>query len=447
MSELELFPYQQRLVDEARAALMSGKRRVLVQLPTGGGKTVIFVSIALRVVERGGRVLILVHGRELVQQAWEEVEKWAPGLAGKVMAGNTLEPELPIQVASIDTIRARKVEVKADLCIFDEAHRSLASTYMEVLGGIDGLRLLGFTATPVRSDGQALSNLYEAIVCGPQVRELIEANRLVDCEVISAESYEKGKLSADPVEAWDKYARREDGSSRPGFAFFSTKALAKEAVDGFRAIGIRAVYLGDDTKKRERETIKRDFVLGEVQVICNVNVATEGYNLPSAEVCLLASNCDSVGPYIQRVGRVLRYLPGKGPALLIDLVGVSWLYGLPTEDRDYEVDGIKAKTKDVGMALRHCHQCFATFKVGPKACPRCGEEITLTERQQEILEREMVRRNRPKPIVENASLEDMKKNFRWMMREARARGHKKTAPYAKFHRYYGMSPKQAGVIK
>jgi len=226
-------------------------------------------------------------------------------------------------------------------------------------------RILGLTATPQRSDGSALGDLFDHLIVGAHYSELLRGGWLVPAKTFRPKEDLQGGVAESPAKAWMRLA----GGAR-GFAFFSRVEYAQKFTDEVnRDREISRSVWGEQDPASRAEAL-RLFREGKLQCLSNVQILTEGVDIPEAKVCLLATGCDHAGGYLQRVGRVLRPAPGKTSALLIDLTGASHRFGLPHEDREYSLDGraIKCKVE----ALRVCQQCGHTYPRAVGACPECG---------------------------------------------------------------------------
>jgi superfamily II DNA or RNA helicase len=369
-----LRPHQERAVGEVRAAFRRAKRVVMVA-PTGFGKTAVASTIIAWAVQKGRRVLFLVHRREIVEDTHRRLV--AAGVdCGLVMAGAPSSPLLKVQVASVQTVAARQEHPPADLIVWDECHHVAAMTYREIARQYPDAWHLGLTATPERSDGQGLRDAFDEMVVGATVAELqtavdpaTGAPYLAACDVIApARRLESGVLSADPVEAWHAHAK-----GRPTVAFCRTVAESKALAAGFEEEGVTARHIDGTTPADERKASLDAFARGNVQVLCNVFVLTEGWDCPRAKCVLLARGCGSAATFLQMVGRGLRAHNGER-CLLLDLAGCVHEHGLPEEEREFTLDGIRRKAKKARPWIRQCQVCGFTV-LGAKSgrvCERCG---------------------------------------------------------------------------
>jgi superfamily II DNA or RNA helicase len=175
----------------------------------------------------------------------------------------------------------------------------------------------------------------------------------------------RGGLAQDPVEAWHKFA-----FERPAVIFAKTVDQSQEIAT---ALGPRAAHVDGETPKADRDRMLERFARGEIDVLTNVFVLTEGWDCPRAKVCILARGQGSIGPYIQMVGRVMRPHNGER-ALLIDLPGAMQKHGKPDEIRDFTLDGIKPPAKSGREWLSQCEVCGTTVpgRSRGEVCPECG---------------------------------------------------------------------------
>ena len=322
---MNLRDYQTRAVEQVGAAYREGSRSVCLVAPTGAGKSVLGMEVARRVIERSPsrRVLWIAHRRELISQAQAHAE-------------NILGPLVDrFGVATVQGLAASGERPRADLMIFDEAHHAGAGAaeWHAVAADYASSWRLGLTATPARGDGSPLGDVFDRMVVAAQYSELVAAGHLVPCRVLRPDATVDG-LAQDPVAAWLAHAGR-----RQGFLFARRVDECYDYAARLEAAGIPAEVIESSTHAEVREQHLRDFRRGAVRVLCSVYVLTEGVDVPAASVCLLARGAGHAGLFLQMVGRVLRPSPGKEDALLIDLPGLTYEHGFPTDDREYSLDG------------------------------------------------------------------------------------------------------------
>ena len=354
--------YQSELIAGALDCWKAGHRRIAAVMATGGGKTVVFSHIAELALGAGQPVLVLAHRTELIDQAIDKLRQVAPGRRIGRLQGRTKQYRAEIVVGSIQTastpttlalLRMRQW----GLLIIDETHHVAAESYLRVvreLGAYEagGPLVLGVTATLDRADGQALGQVFEAVV-EPQIGllDLIRHPdgpflvpprgirvRIAELDLARvkrvAGDFNSGALGAAMsaamapqriVEAWQEHAK-----GRPTVAFLPTVAISIEQAEAFRAAGYRAVHLDGTTSLGDREAALEQFRRGEIDVITNVALFTEGTDLPSIGCVILGRPTSSASLYQQMVGRGLRLHPGKRDCIVLDVTGVTGRHKLAT---------------------------------------------------------------------------------------------------------------------
>ena len=327
----------------------------MIVLPTGTGKTACFSALIAR---RGGSALVLAHRDKLLRQASAKIALADPTLALGVgfVAAERDDVGAPVAVGSVQTLaRTRRLERlprQFDTVIVDEAHHASARSYRRILAHLDPSPLiLGVTATPQRSDGQLLGEVWEEIVYQRGIAEMIRAGYLADMRGIrvglesidldtvaqSGGDYQPDALgqgleqAAAPQHVLATY--QAHAQDRTAVVFVPTVALARRMAGVFRAAGIPAEALDGTTPGEERRAILERLQRGETRVLVNVAVLTEGVDVPSVSCVVIATPTRSQVKYAQAVGRGLRTFPGKDDCLVIDVVGVSDRLDLQTLPR------------------------------------------------------------------------------------------------------------------
>lgn len=414
---ITLRDYQQKSVDDLRREMLNGRRRVLLQTPTGGGKTIVASAIMKGAMSKDKRVLFLAHRRELVHQCDDKLNRFGVA-SGIIMAGVESNWSL-VQVASVQTIHARVFRSKKltleepDLIVIDEAHRSTAMTYRRVLDAFPDAWVLGLTATPVRGDGTGLGLIYKSMVLGPTNAELTKQGWLVpiayympakpDLSEVKTRAgdyveeqlqtaMDKPKLVGDVVEQWCKHA-----AGRPTVVFATGVRHSMHLAEEFRREGIAAEHLDGTTPLDEREGILSRLSSGETQVVSNCMVLTEGWDCPVVSCCVLARPTKSLALFLQMAGRTLRPASGKADCLILDHAGSAEQFGdfitpwgkdhVVFDEVPWSLDGKeklaeRAKKKKKPRLAVVCEQCFALFSA--KVCPNCG--TLVPERQPQAVE-------------------------------------------------------------
>ena len=364
-------PYQIDAIAKVRAAFVEGARRVVLVVPTGGGKTHIASRVVQMGVERGKRWLWLAHRTELVGQACKALSEMGLDV-GAVAAGSDWpeKPNAPVQVASIQTLLARTDRPPAHGIVWDECHHCAESAeeWSSLLQSYPNVRVLGLSAYPERSDGMGLAPLFDRLVVGVSVRKLIAEGYLVPCEIVRPSRWLKhGNVKGNPLALEPLAAYRENTPDESCLLFARSIDEAERYAAEFTKAGYRAACVSQRTSESERRWAIESFKRGRIKVLCNVYVFTEGTDMPNASVCLMARGASSAGTVFQMVGRVLRPAPGKTHATWIDLQGVSYIYGVPEDERLFQLDG-----RAITLAKeRTCPVCKRPWD-GQPPCGHCG---------------------------------------------------------------------------
>lgn len=401
---MNLRPYQIDFKQKVYSAFRSGKQSVLGQLATGGGKTIIFNSIIRDGFDSGRHCLILAHRSELIQQAAEKLYKGHGIRCGIIKSGYTPNPYEQVQVASVQTLMNRKLFRPPHICIIDEAHHmqsknSYGSIKNQILELNPNCKFLGVSATPCRTNGAGFNGVFEELIQGVPISELIKDGFLTPPRYyvaaldlkgikISAGDYNLKELSseyqkkvhaADLVSNWLKLAK---GLKTIGFAV--DVEHSKSIVSEFKKNNIPAAHIDGKTDDTLRKRTIRDFQTGSIQVLYNVGVFDEGFDLPEIEAVQLARPSKSLIKYMQMVGRALRPAKGKEYALILDHSGLVAEHDLVEKEREWTLDGVEMKETNKVLAFKDKlnGKVYKPEKL-PFDIPM--ERIELVELQKEIL--------------------------------------------------------------
>lgn len=401
---LTLRPYQIQLRDDARLALRRGVRRLLIQMSTGAGKTVLAAMILDGAVKRGKRAWFCVHRKELLEQSVTTFVEAADLPTGIVGAGYPSSPLHSVQVCSIQSLKSRLAHLKPpDILITDEAHHCCSPSWSAVAQALPDAVHIGLTATPQRLDGQGLSPFYDEMISGPSTADLIAQGwlspytlfapaRAVNLEGVHrlggdynkqevAERMEAASITGDAVAHYQAHCA---GQRALVFAW-SVKA-SRELAAQFVAAGIPARHVDGETPKEERAESMRDFRSGVVLVLTNVDLFGEGVDVPACDAAFLLRPTQSLTVYLQQVGRILRPQPGK-VAKIFDHVGNWERHGLPDDPRVWSLAGREKKSRDSSIAMgRRCGKCFGVSPIGATCCHYCGEPFPVQAREIEQIE-------------------------------------------------------------
>lgn len=395
---MKLRAYQTDIIDRARAQLRQ-HRRVLIQAPTGAGKTALTAAMLGTAAARGKRSWFVVHRAELLDQSiatFEEV-----GIAhGLVAAGREPNPYMPVQLCSVDTLRNRIARLSPpDLVVWDEAHHIAAATWGAIQDRLPSARHIGLTATPERLDGKGLHAHFDALVLGPEVRWLIDQGYLCEYRLFApaipdldtvkrkAGDFDRGQLasimdtSRIVGDAISHYRRVAPG--RRAIVFCVSIEHSRHVVAEFGQAGFSAVHIDGTMARADRKAAIDAFRAGDIQVLSNVDLVGEGFDLPAIEVAILLRPTQSLGLYLQQVGRSLRPDAGKQRAIILDHAGNALRHGLPDDPRPWTLEDKprprRGKGEVAGPPVRQCPNCYAVHRIAP-VCPECGHRHPVQAR-------------------------------------------------------------------
>ena len=392
---LTLRPYQHKLRDDAGAAFNQGHRQVLAVAPTGAGKTVTFIDIATRAIARQNRVCLLMHRGELIRQTSKALGDFPHGI---IQAGHPPMRHLPLQIASVQTLVRRLDRYKFDLIIVDEAHHTTASTYMKILEAYPFARVLGVTATPIRTDGRGLRGAgYTAMVQGPTVRWLTDAGYLAPMVVYSpggaqreampmrAGEYDRAALvrqskSAIVGDVLDHY--RRFAHKLPSIGFAVSVAEAERWAEEFRAAGYSAASIDGKMNDHQRARLIGALGTGELDVLWSCDLISEGVDVPVVSCIIDLAQTASKAKHKQKMGRGMRMFPGKTHGIVLDHRGNCIAHGLPDQDEEWSLDSVckpKGEPDPDAVTVRVCAECLRSHVARP-VCPFCGYVYPLQSR-------------------------------------------------------------------
>ena len=371
--DTKLRPYQSASKKAIYSAWESSNS-VLFQMPTGTGKTYLFCSI-IRDIQRLSieekrltgekcilRVLVLAHRTELIDQI-DETLKYNYGIShGIIKSGRDkdLDPSKPVQVASVQTLVSRLDSWKHkefSYIVIDEAHHAVATTYMEICKAFPNAKILGVTATPCRLTGDALRKLFGVLIVSQPINKFIEQGFLSPYQYYSIKpessvqqeldgishfniegDYAEAdmmrvcdttKVRANIVAAYEKYAK-----GKKGIIYTINQKHNKHICEEFERIGVKIKAIDSKTPAKERKSTVADFKAGAIDILCNVNIFSEGFDCPDCEFIQLARPTCSLALYLQQVGRGLRPF-GDKRAIILDNVGSYNKFGLPSANRKW----------------------------------------------------------------------------------------------------------------
>lgn len=429
---IKLRDYQQEAVNKIYDSWNQGNRNVSLVMCTGLGKSVCMSSIALNFDNQHKPVAVVAHRNELVSQMSCHLARVglyhriiAPrAVVGQISRKHKIEfgksfinPSALSAVVGVDTLMARADSLKnwaqqIALWEVDEQHHiTRGNKWGKAVEMFVNARGLGVTATPNRADGQGLGRWVDGVmddmVLGPSMRWAIENNFLADYEIVCPKSdlnvedsplsangdwssqtlrkaAKKSRIIGDVVTNYIKYA-----FGRKAIVFATDVETAEEISRDFNAHNIRAVSLNGKSLPAFREQSLDNFRDGKLQVLVNVDLFDEGFDVPSCDVCIMARPTASLGKFLQQIGRVLRPAPNK-TALIIDHVSNVIRHGLPDMPREWSLERRQKKaklTKDPDeIELTVCKKCLKPYEKFRTQCPYCGAELPVPESKSRTIE-------------------------------------------------------------
>lgn len=460
---IQLRQYQTDLMQAIRRRFSLKDRSVLAVMPTGAGKTFTFCAITALSLKKGSKVLILVHRDSLLQQASNSLKSLGIPHA-------RLSPNYPtdmtkaVQVASVQTLsrRIKRLKYQPDLIIIDEAHHATAGTWRKVIDFYSSAKVLGVTATPIRTDGRGLSEVFDSMVEGPTMAELVDWKFLVPPRIFAppidldlkgvrktagdynrkqlGERTDRTTITGDVVDHYTKLAR-----NKRAVVFCVTVRHAQNVAAEFQAAGYPAKSISGGMSQAEIDQALADLGAGRIKVLTSCDLISEGTDIPAVEVAILLRKTASTALYIQQVGRVLRTAKGKTEAIILDHVGNCQEHGHPLDDQDWveafgAVKKKKKKKNDPTLSVRQCLNCYAVYRPAP-TCPECGAAPEVKARKPPKVTKgeleEIKRQERRRKYIEQAqakTLEDLievgkKRGYKsgwahriWAIRQAKRNG-------------------------
>lgn len=425
--------YQQRAYEAIREQAKQGHTKIVAVGPTAMGKTILacmFINAALAL---GKSVVFIVHRQEIVKQMRKTLRKL--GVRCGVMMSNSplSDPDAPVQVCSIMTMVAKKkchackghpeivhacpackgkgkirsrVLPEAHLIIADEVHRGNSPSYKEFFAEYPKAHLLGLTATPTRLDGKSLGDLFTSMVIIAEMQELIDQGYLLpllyytpyrpDLSKVKIkggeyDAHSLGEVTSGDVKRIGRIVENwiAKGENQTTLFFGVSVEDSLSVAAEFNKAGITAAHVDANTPDLERKALFEKLDRGEIRVLCNVNIATEGVDIPSLGCVILGRPTKSVTVYLQSVGRGMRIFDGQRYCIVLDHAGCVYEHDLPNEPRLWSLHDQKKKKKG-DAPIVSCPNCGMIRPITQQSCPGCGhqKEVTsgLTEVDGELVE-------------------------------------------------------------
>lgn len=378
------------------ARLLSKVRKPVAQLPTGGGKTVIFSAICQRFLLKnpGQKILILVHRKELLEQTRKTCYNAFGITCEPIVAGMKFIPDAEVYVGMVESVSRRidKLPSSIGLVIIDECHRL---EFVKLHEFFPTQYILGFTATPLTaSKKKPLKMFYDDIVCGSDIPDLIKLKRLsqnitwapketvdrLQLEIDSrkgdfdehfmAEQFGKAQYVNNTVNAYEKWA-----AGKKTIVFNVNIEHSEKVAAAFTARGYDCKQLDSNTLKHERKQILHWFHTTPGAILCNVGIATTGFDEPTIECVMVNKATMSLALWLQMCGRGSRIIERlKYSFTIIDMGGNAITHGDWCQARNWkEIFYNPPKPGKDGVApVKACPKCDGIIAAAARVCPLCG---------------------------------------------------------------------------
>lgn len=371
--------------------MIAGNHSIIVQSPPRSGKTVVMAHIAKGATDKGNTVLFFSHRKEINEQVINTFK------------ANGVDMNL-VTIDSVGKISRRlDTLIQPSLILIDEAHHVKAKTYLKIIEHFKDSIILMFTGTPARLDGSGFDDIADDIVLGKSVKWLQDngniapfkyyAPSLIDTTNLKKRCGEFTKKSVDDtmkrVIYGDVIAHYEKLAKGKQAIVYTHSVEASESVSNtFNDQGYTSIAISGKTPPEAREMAMRAFRDGELTIMVNCELFTEGIDLPNVDVCIMLRPTQSLSLYLQFAMRALNPREGK-TAIIIDHVGNVDRHGLPNDDREWSLKGVNKRKKKIKLGeptTRTCDDCYATFWSAERICPMCGHENKPTKEEIEIIQ-------------------------------------------------------------
>lgn len=448
----KLRDYQQETVDNIYQSMKQGNRRIIVQQPPRTGKTVIMAEIARKTTNKGNRVMFIIHRKEVLAQAKSTFEQQDVNMNLATMG-----------MVQTLTRRVNKL-VEPQLILIDEAHHAISNSYRRIIDTFPNAYILYFTATPIRTGHDQLDQIADDIIVGKSIKWLTEHHFLAPFHYYGLGDIDRSKLrkqngdyssqSMDEAISHQIYGHivqqyQRLANGKQAVVYCHSIESAKKVTEQFTQAGIIAAEIDGNTDTKVRNQLVQKFRSQELTILANVNLFTEGVDLPNVDCVIMARPTSSLALYLQFSMRCLNPRKGK-TAVIIDHVDNFLNFGLPSSDRNWSEaivtkDKRKAKSNtDNGPAIAQCNYCFGTFyrdQAKDNRCPLCGHELREENKDYKIVNVDL------QEIKENQAVEHRKKMIQQILNDqvmanvadksvGQLHGLKEFQAYAKLHGYH-----------
>jgi len=393
-----LRPYQEAAVNDACKALDKHGNTIVVA-PTGAGKTIMLSALVGERYKDGKKILVMQHRDELVDQNKSKFERINPYITTSIVNGTVKNWDGNTIFSMVQTIsreRNLRDRPKFDMIVVDESHHAAADTYLKVINAVKednpDAEIVGFTATPNRGDGKGLRSVFNNCSHQIEITTLIREGFLVppksyviDCGVgdqLNKVSRKGNDFDMEQVEAImnhkvinDKVVTEwmDHADGRKTVVFCSTIKHAEDLLESFVEYDVDAKLVTGETPKDERAETLHELAYGDLEVVVNVSVLTEGFDAPPVSCIVLTRPCSQKGTMVQMIGRGLRTIdPEEFPGVVkTDCVVLD--FGTSVLTHGSLEDAVNLDDKEKGEApLKECPECESYVPMGVQECPVCG---------------------------------------------------------------------------
>jgi superfamily II DNA or RNA helicase len=359
-------------LDEIRGEFAAGRKKLLLHLATGGGKTVVFSEILKGAYEKGSHALVCVRGRKIVDQAHKRLERENVPHGVMMNGHKAYRPSEKIQVCSIDTVMSRSIRPRADIVVVDEAHMAVSESFKEFLYHYKDKFILGVTATPFQE--KSLRHIADHVVYPIKISDLIDQEFLVDGRYFApstpdlsgiavsratndyvvnelAEKMSESALVGDLVTEW-----KQKAVGMATLCFCVNVQHSKMVCETFKAAGIAAEHVDADASDNERQAVINRLESGVTKIVCSIGTMTTGVDIPFLRCIVFARPTKSYNLYVQMLGRGTRPFPGKDRFLVLDHAGNVTRHGT-FRQVDLAVASIDGKPNIPKLRTTTCSAC------------------------------------------------------------------------------------------